>query len=53
MFSDTSCRKGYRKDLNTNTCVDIDECATNDNDCNPEEQVCFNTDGKYVEYKDL
>uniref|UniRef100_A0A336K111 CSON005259 protein n=1 Tax=Culicoides sonorensis TaxID=179676 RepID=A0A336K111_CULSO len=46
-FNGSECRKGFQKDPITNTCKDIDECAILENNCNTEEQVCFNTEGSY------
>lgn len=28
-------------------CLDIDECGTNMNDCNPENGTCTNTEGSF------
>lgn len=41
------CRKGYKRDTNNRTCIDIDECETGEADCDLDEQVCFNTDGSF------
>lgn len=40
------CRFGYQLD-ESGQCIDIDECATETNQCNPT-QICINTEGGYT-----
>ena len=40
------CPRGYRIDPEASVCVDVNECAT-DNNCNDATQRCINTLGSY------
>ena len=39
------CKDGFKRDENQ-TCIDIDECSTNKNDCDPNAN-CTNSEGSY------
>lgn len=41
------CLKGYKKNVGTGACEDIDECDTGDANCHKENQACLNTLGSY------
>ncbi|KAG6446615.1 hypothetical protein O3G_MSEX004554 [Manduca sexta] len=45
---DCHCKYGYELDITTNRCVDINECATGQNDCLIGSQRCDNTVGSYL-----
>ncbi|CAK1546756.1 unnamed protein product [Leptosia nina] len=42
------CKLGFELDHTTGACVDINECATDQNDCIPLSQRCDNTVGSYL-----
>ncbi|XP_075987081.1 uncharacterized protein LOC142983835 isoform X2 [Anticarsia gemmatalis] len=42
------CKLGYELDINSETCVDLNECATGQHDCIPQAQRCDNTVGSYL-----
>lgn len=43
---DSECPSGFEWD--GSSCVDIDECATSQDDCDPEYAVCENTEGSFT-----
>ncbi|CAF2882084.1 unnamed protein product [Rotaria sp. Silwood2] len=43
-----TCKLGYERNNVTGICTDIDECAMNVSNCNPESSTCNNTIGNYI-----
>ncbi|CAF4938871.1 unnamed protein product, partial [Rotaria sp. Silwood2] len=43
-----TCKLGYERNNVTGRCTDIDECAMNVSNCNPESSTCNNTIGNYT-----
>ncbi|PIC39870.1 hypothetical protein B9Z55_011422 [Caenorhabditis nigoni] len=41
------CEPGFRFEKESNSCVDIDECEENRNNCDPASAVCVNTEGSF------
>uniref|UniRef100_A0A8W7JRU8 EGF-like domain-containing protein n=1 Tax=Anopheles albimanus TaxID=7167 RepID=A0A8W7JRU8_ANOAL len=42
-----SCTKGYRRNMRTGQCEDVNECETGEATCDAQSQVCRNTRGSF------
>ena len=42
-----TCRDGYTLDSDSSTCLDVDECKTNQSGCDPTRGICVNIVGSF------